>query len=105
MKKVLLMLCVGVILTACSTTEKAVDKQADDAQQENKFEELVKDAEKYEGYFDFYQKDDKLYLSVDKDQLDEQFLMNFELARGIGAVGLYGGSMLSIFEGLVVSME
>ncbi|MEL7832753.1 zinc-dependent metalloprotease [Fodinibius sp. Rm-B-1B1-1] len=105
MKKILLMLCVGVMFTACSTTEQTVDKQTDDTQQENKFEELTKDAEKHEGYFDLYQKDGSLYLSVSEDQLNEQFLMNFELARGIGAAGLYGGSMLSIFEGLVVSME
>lgn len=101
----LMLLCVGLIFTACSTTEQAVDKQKKDAQQENKYEELTKDADKYEGYFDLYQKDDELYLSVDKDQLDELFLMNFELARGIGSAGLYGGSMLTIFEGLVVSLE
>lgn len=105
MKKILVMLCVGIMFTACSTTEQAVDKQTDDTQKENKYEELIKDTDKHEGYFDLYQKDDKLYLSVDKDQLDEQFLMNFELARGIGAAGLYGGSMLSVFEGLVVSLE
>ncbi len=101
----LMILCIGLVFSACSTTEQAVDKQDEKAQQENKYEELTKEAEKYEGYFDLYQKDGELYLSVNKDQLDEQFLMNFELARGIGAAGLYGGSMLSVFEGLVVSME
>lgn len=105
MKQALLMvMCIGFVFTACSTTEQAVDKQ-NDTQQENKYKELIKDADKYEGYFDLYQKDDKLYLAVDEDQLDEQFLMNFELARGIGAAGLYGGSMLAVFEGLVVSIE
>ena len=106
MKKLFLMLlCIGLVFTACSTTEQAVDKQEKEAQQENKYEELIKDAEKYEGYFDLYQKDSNLYLSVSEKQLEELFLMNFELARGIGAAGLYGGSMLSIFEGLVVSLE
>ena len=101
----LTVLCVGLIFTACSTTGQTVDNQKEKAQQENKYEELTKDADKYEGYFDLYQKDSNLYLSVSEDQLDELFLMNFELARGIGAAGLYGGSMLSVFEGLVVSLE
>lgn len=101
----LILLCVGLVFTGCSTSEQAVNKQKKDAQQENKYEELTKDADKYEGYFDFYKKDSDLYLSVSEDQLNELFLMNFELARGIGAAGLYGGSMLSIFEGLVVSLE
>lgn len=101
----LILLTIGLMFTACSTSEQAVDKQTDDVQKENNYEELIKDADKHEGYFDLYQKDGNLYLSVEKDQLDEQFLMNFELARGIGAAGLYGGSMLSVFEGLVVSLE
>ena len=106
MKHSLLMwMCVGLLFAACSTTEQAVNKQQDDAQQGNKYEELIKDAEKYDGYFDLYQKDGSLYLSVSQEQLNNPFLMNFELARGIGAAGLYGGSMLSIFEGLVVSLE
>lgn len=106
MKRTLLMvLCAGLIFTACSSTKSAVKKQSGDTQKENKYEELVKGAEKYEGYFDLYQKDDKLYLSVSKEKIDEQFLMNFELARGIGSAGLYGGSMLSVFEGLLVSLE
>jgi hypothetical protein len=101
----LTMLCAGLLFTACSTTGQTVDQQKEEAQQENKYEELTKGADRYEGYFDLYQKDSNLYLSVSEDQLDELFLMNFELARGIGAAGLYGGSMLSIFEGLVVSLE
>ena len=103
----LILMCTGLLFSACSTTDHAVDKQANGAQEadENKYEELTKDAEQYEGYFDLYQKEDNLYLSVPTDRLNEQFLMNFELARGIGSAGLYGGSMLSYFEGLLVSFE
>jgi len=101
----LTVMCVGLIFAACSTTKQAAKSQQKDTQKESKYEELVKGADKYEGYFDLYQKDDNLYLSVSKDQLDQQFLMNFELARGIGSAGLYGGSMLSVFEGLLVSIE
>src|SRR5699024_5758905 len=31
--------------------------------------------------------------------------MNFELARGIGSSGLYGGTMLNIFQGLLVTLQ
>lgn len=104
----LMILCAGLLFSACSTTDSAVDKQQDGASDdasENKYEELIKDADKHEGYFDLYQKEDNLYLSVPAERLNEQFLMNFELARGIGSAGLYGGSMLSVFEGLLVSLE
>ncbi len=31
--------------------------------------------------------------------------MTYQLARGVGAEGLYGGTMLDIFEGSVVALE
>ena len=108
MKRTLLIfMCAAWLFSACSTTQKAADNQNDSAQSSSQaeYEKLIKDAEKYEGYFDLYQKDDKLYLSVSEDQLNQPFMMNFELARGIGAAGLYGGTMLNIFEGLLVSFE
>lgn len=106
-RTLLAIMCVGLLFSACSTAEKATQKQQDSAQESSQedYQKLIKDAEKYEGYFDMYQKDDKLYLSVNKEQLNQQFLMNFELARGIGGGGLYGGTMLNIFEGLLVSLE
>ena len=101
-------ICAVLLLPACASSQKAAQKQAPDKKKEaagGEFQKLIKDAEKHEGYFDLYHKDSNLYLSVPKDRLNQEFLMNFELARGIGAAGLYGGSMLNIFEGLLVSFE
>jgi hypothetical protein len=103
----LILLCIGLSFSACSTTDKTVDTQRNNMQEteKNNYEDLIKGTDKYEGYFNLYQKEDKLYLSVPQEQLNEPFLMNFELARGIGSSGLYGGTMLNIFEGLMVSLE
>uniref|UniRef100_UPI0035671292 zinc-dependent metalloprotease n=1 Tax=Fodinibius sp. TaxID=1872440 RepID=UPI0035671292 len=103
-------LCATVLFSGwgCASFQKAAsNNQQDGTQQEasEAYDDLIKDAEPYEGYFDLYQKDSDLYLSVPDEKLNEPFLMNFELARGIGASGLYGGTMLNIFEGLMVSFE
>lgn len=72
---------------------------------EEKFNELIENAEKTEGYFNFYQKDDKLYMAVDPDKIGKDFLLNYQIARGIGASGLYGGTMLNIFEAEIVALR
>lgn len=92
----------------CASSQKTAesDQQADTQQEvSDNYDDLIEDAEPYEGYFDLYQKDSDLFLSVSAEKLNEPFLMNFELARGIGSSGLYGGTMLNIFEGLLVSLE
>jgi hypothetical protein len=108
--KVLLpfMLFAFLLTQGCASTQKASDETGSTDDKEESFEDydkLITDAEAYEGYFNLYQNKDKLYLQVPKDRLNEKFLMNFELARGIGAAGLYGGTMLNIFEGLLVSFQ
>ena len=72
---------------------------------DQKFNSLIEDAEKIEGFFDFYQTDDKLYIAIKEDQIDHEFLLNFQIGRGIGAAGLYGGTMLSIFESELVALR
>ena len=69
------------------------------------FGELTKDAVVRTGFFDTYQKEDKLYLAIPKDRLGKDFLMEMKIAQGIGANGLFGGTMLSIFEANVVAIE
>ena len=69
------------------------------------FGELTKDAVVRTGYFDTYQKEDKLYLAIPRDRLGKDFLMEMKIAQGIGAQGLFGGTMLSIFEANVVAIE
>ena len=69
------------------------------------FAELTKDATARPGFFDTYEKDGRVYLAVPKARLNEDFLLSFQLAQGIGSRGLYGGTMMSIFEPAVVAME
>lgn len=78
---------------------------AQDSSSDTKFNELIKDAEKIEGFFNFYHKDDKLYMAIEKEKIDTDFLLNFQIARGIGAAGLYGGTMLNIFESEIASLR
>jgi hypothetical protein len=69
------------------------------------FAELTRGAEHREGFFDTYEKDEALYLAIPKDRLGEEFLLTFQIAEGIGARGVIGGTMLNIFEGQIVSLE
>ncbi len=82
----------------------AQDNNGNDENDEE-FNSLIEDAEKAEGFLDFYQKDDKLFLAVPEEKLDEDFILNFKIARGIGAAGLYGGTMLNIFESEIVALQ
>jgi hypothetical protein len=99
MKKAVLitlaMLLIPVILPA----------QGSSGSQSQSFERLIENAEKIEGFFTFYQKDDKLYLALTQDDLDNDFILNYQIARGIGAAGLYGGTMLNIFEAEIVALR
>jgi hypothetical protein len=69
------------------------------------FAELTRGAEARTGFFDTYRKGDKLWIAVPRERLGEPFLLNFEIAQGIGAGGLFGGTMLNIFEGSIVAFE
>ena len=70
-----------------------------------KFNDVVKGATKREGYFETYEKGENLYLVIPKDRLGKDFLMEMKIAQGIGAAGLFGGTMLNIFEGQVMALE
>lgn len=69
------------------------------------FAELTKDAQVKTGFLDAYQKDDKLYFAVPKDRLGTDFLMEMKIAQGIGTAGLFGGTMLNLFEGNLMALE
>lgn len=69
------------------------------------FADLVKDAEVRTGFFDTYQKDDKVWLAIPRERFGQDFLMEMKLAQGIGASGLFGGTMLNLFEGNVMTLQ
>ena len=102
------LLAVALVATPVAAQEGRPAAPAADAAKKGPykdFAELTKDATVQQGFFDFYQKEDKLYLAVPKDRLGRDFLMEFKIAQGIGTQGLFGGTMLSIFEGNVVALE
>ncbi|MBD3616895.1 MAG: zinc-dependent metalloprotease [Gracilimonas sp.] len=102
MKKLLLLVSLLMLLPGLTIAQKG---EKDKEEKEDKFAELIKEAEKLEGFFDLYKTDEKLYMALTKEDLNKEFLMNFEIAQGIGSSGLYGGTMLNIFEGLLVRLE
>lgn len=69
------------------------------------FAKLVDDAEHVPGFLDLYRAKDKLYLAVPREMLGQDFLMDYRIARGIGAAGLYGGTTPSFFEMDLVALE
>jgi hypothetical protein len=69
------------------------------------FAEVTRGAEVRNGFFDTYEKDDKVYIAVPRDRLGKDFLMEMKLAQGIGANGLFGGTMLNLFEGDIMTLE
>jgi hypothetical protein len=69
------------------------------------FAEVTRGAEHRPGFFDTYQKDNQVWIAVPLDRFGQDFLMEMKLAQGIGANGLYGGTMLSLFEANVMTLE
>ena len=92
--------------TATGQEEKKTEMTTEQKEKKkSKFEELTEKAEKIEGFFTFYRKNGKLYLAIPKDRLNQEFLLYSEIAKGVGAGGLFGGTMLDIFEGKIVALE
>lgn len=88
--------------TVIQKTEEKENKK--EKSQFKDFEEISKDAEHYEGFFDLYQIDEHLYLLIPESRLGEQFLLSAQLAEGFGARGVIGGTMLD-WEARMVALE
>lgn len=58
------------------------------------FSDVTKGAEVRTGLFTLYLKRDKAYLSLTRSQLDRDYLLVTQLSRGIGELGLDGGSTI-----------
>ena len=56
---------------------------------------LTKDAEEKAGLFRIYKKKDAWYLALRKDQLDKPYLLALNIGRGIGSMGIFGGTTLN----------
>ena len=69
------------------------------------FAEVTRGADHRPGFFDTYQKDNQVWIAIPRDRFDQDFLMEMKLAQGIGANGLYGGTMLNLFEANIMTLE
>ena len=89
-------------------SQKAGSEETEEAKKKKgpfkDWDEVTKDAEKHEGFFDVYTKSGKIMFAVPEDRLEDEFLMNFEIAEGIGRGWLIGGTMLA-WEGWLVNLE
>ncbi|MDX1672098.1 MAG: zinc-dependent metalloprotease [Balneolaceae bacterium] len=73
-------------------------KGEQEEKKEDKFTELTKDATHQEGFIDTYRKDGHLYLAIKPEMLDKDFLVNYEIAEGIGSSFINGGLMLNLVK-------
>jgi len=85
--------------------EEAEEAKKEEPKYKQTFEDATKETELLEGFFDVYDKDGSVLLTVEPDQMGMDFAMVFEISQGIGARGLNGGTMLNIFEPELVHFE
>lgn len=64
------------------------------AGQPKPFAEVIKDAKEISGFFNLYEKEDKLWLEIKPDQFDRPFFFSMHQTRSVGERGLYGPFML-----------
>ncbi len=70
------------------------------------FQDLTRGAVLQRGFFDLYQKQGRVYMAVPSSRLEQDFLLGFQIAQGIGIYGLNGGAMLSAeVEPAIVALE
>jgi hypothetical protein len=96
------------LLVAATMASPALAQQPQarpDSARGNEFARLIAGATPIRGFFDFYQKPDRLYLAVPVSRLGSEFMMQYQISQGIGASGLFGGTMLNIFESDLVALE
>jgi hypothetical protein len=57
------------------------------------FKDVVKDAKEVPGFFTLYRKDEKAWLAIRPDQLDQPFFFTWNIPASLGERGLYGSQM------------
>ncbi|PXX43072.1 zinc-dependent metalloprotease [Undibacterium pigrum] len=57
------------------------------------FKDIIKDAKELKGFFNLYQKDDKVWMEIRPEQFDKPFLFTYNIPNSIGERGLYGSQM------------
>jgi len=57
------------------------------------FKDIIKDAKELKGFFNLYQKDDKVWMEIRPEQFEKPFLFTYNIPNSIGERGLYGSQM------------
>ena len=79
---------------AAATAAAAAAAAAAQAMQGHKpFAEVVKDAKEFDGLFRVYQKDDRAWIEIRPEQLDQPFFFKSNINQGIGEGRIFGGAM------------
>ena len=94
-------------LEAQKSDSKSDDKDKDKDKSKSPFkdfDEVTEGTERHQGFFDLYTKADKFFMAIPKDDLEQEFLMAFEIAQGINTNRMNTGTMLN-WEGNLVQFE
>jgi hypothetical protein len=78
---------------ATTAVAAAATAAAQAAQSQKPFLEVVKDAKETEGLLRLYQKDDRVWIEVTPEQLDQPMFFKSNINQGIGEGRIFGGSM------------
>lgn len=110
-RRILFLVALGLLAPTASIAQQADEPQEagpQEAKAEDKYEDfadLTAGAEHLAGFLDLYRTEDQLYLAVPEERLGREFLLEYKIARGIGASPLFGGTMLNLFEADLVALE
>ena len=58
------------------------------------FAEVIKGAKLTPGFFNIYERDDKVWIEIAPEQFDQPFFFNFSFSSGLGEKWFYGGMMI-----------
>jgi hypothetical protein len=103
-----------LLVSGCTAPRQAAVPTAPAAQQSSaraaqsgmrSIADVTRDATMRDGFFTTYEKGEQLFLAVPAGRLNDDFLLTFKVAQGIGSNGIFGGTMLNIFEGAIVAFE
>ena len=61
------------------------------------FAEVVKGAKETPGFYNIYERDDKVWIEIQPEQFDQPFFFAFNLSSGLGEKWFFGGLMVDSF--------
>ncbi|MFC4160305.1 zinc-dependent metalloprotease [Chitinimonas lacunae] len=83
----------AAVATAPVASMPNVPSAARDNSNLKPFSEVIRDAQRQNGLFPIWRQNDKVWLEIPADRLDQPFFFTFNRVRGIGERGIYGGQM------------